>query len=177
MRSLAARGIAVLENTTVSGNSSECVRLDDGREMRFDIAFLATGTKPSAQFVRSGIPVGADGGMLVDQYLQSVRFPGLFGGGDCISFQPRALEKVGVYAVRENPILRHNLGAALDGRDLRAFQPQETYLQLLNMGDGTALYNRPKVIPRPRFAFRLKDRIDRKFMRRFQLSGELEEQE
>jgi NADH dehydrogenase FAD-containing subunit len=174
--SFAARSITVIEGATVSGNSADCLHLEDGRDLNFDIALLATGTKPSLDFLPSGVPAGQDGGLLVNEHLQSVGFPELFGGGDCISFRPRSLQKVGVYAVRENPILQYNLGAALDGRELRSFHPQKTYLQLLNLGDDTAISNRRTTIARPRNAFRLKDRIDREFMRRFQLSGELDAQ-
>jgi hypothetical protein len=42
----------------------------------------------------------------------------LVGGGDCINFQDSPLEKVGVYAVRQNPVLLHNLMAAMDGKSV-----------------------------------------------------------
>jgi NADH dehydrogenase FAD-containing subunit len=42
-----------------------------------------------------------------------VAYPEIFGGGDCISFEKKPLDKVGVYAVRQNPILYTNLLAAL----------------------------------------------------------------
>jgi len=175
--SMTSRGIDVLENIAVKANTEDMIFLGDGRQIAFDLAILATGTKPSDLFTRSGIPTGPDGGMLVNRFLQSVRYPDLFGGGDCISFQPHPLERVGVYPVRESPILVHNLEAALSGRAMRGFKPQDSYLQLLNLGDGTAVHNRKMPLSGTRYAFRLKEHIDREFMHKFQLSGELKEAE
>ena len=86
-----------------------------GNTYTFDFIFLATGVKPHPVFANSKLPVGPDGGLRVNRYLQSVEFKTIFGGGDCIYFEHAPLDKVGVYAVRQNPILRHNLQAALEG--------------------------------------------------------------
>ena len=107
------KGITLEENAPVKGNTQEKFLLEDGREIPFDFAFVATGTKPADLFKESDIPTGEDGGLLVNEYLQSPQYPEIFGGGDCISFKPRPLDKVGVFAVRENPILLENLHAAL----------------------------------------------------------------
>jgi NADH dehydrogenase FAD-containing subunit len=137
--------------------------------------FLALGVRPSLLFRNSGIPTGPDGGLLVNDFLQSVAHPEIFGGGDCIYFQPRPLEKVGVYAVRQNPVLFHNLLAALGGGTMRRFDPGGTYLLLFNLGDGRAIFWKNGLIFCLRPAFWLKDAIDRRFMRKFQVSGELDE--
>jgi len=47
----------------------------------------------------------------------------LVGGGDCIYFKDRPLDKVGVYAVRENPVLYYNLMASLEETDLIPLYP------------------------------------------------------
>jgi NADH dehydrogenase FAD-containing subunit len=104
-----------------------------------------------------------------------VQFPEIFGGGDCIYFQPRPLDKVGVYAVRENPILYHNLLAALEGRALRRFRPGGAYLLIFNLGDDRGIFWKQQVVFDGKVAFWLKDFIDRRFMRQFQISGELRE--
>jgi NADH dehydrogenase FAD-containing subunit len=151
------------------------IRLVDGRSFPYDVAFLAVGVRPSPLFRDSGLPTGKDGGLKVNEYLQSVEFPDVFGGGDCISFAPRPLAKVGVYAVRENPVLYHNLRAALEGGVLRAFLPQESYLLILNMGDGRGILQKKSWIWDGRLAFWIKNYIDRSFMKKFQRMGELEE--
>jgi NADH dehydrogenase FAD-containing subunit len=112
---------------------------------------------------------------LVNRFLQSTAHPEMFGGGDCIFLDGHQLGKVGVYAVRQNPILMKNICAALDGGRMVPFLPQKNYLLIFNLGDGTAILNRRGITWDGRFAWSLKDRIDRGFMRKFQLSGERDE--
>lgn len=173
--SLAARNIEVVEGAKVSRLAENRAVLEDGREFFYDLALLAWGIRPSRLFRESGVPTGPDGGLLVNSYLQSVAHPEIFGGGDCIHFDKRPLDKVGVYAVRQNPILYNNLLAALEGKDLKAFQPQDTYLLIYNLGNGTGIFYRGNWVWNGRFIFYLKDYIDRKFMRNFQVSGEAAE--
>jgi NADH dehydrogenase FAD-containing subunit len=175
LRSFGRREIEVIEGTYLREVQTSVARLQDGRMLPFDMIFLALGVRPAPLFKDSGIPTGPDGGLLVNQYLQSVAFPEIFGGGDCIYFQPQPLDKVGVYAVRQNPILFHNLKAALEGRPMRRFKPQGAYLLLFNMGDDRAIFCKQQLVFDGRLAFWLKDYIDRSFMKKFQISGELEE--
>lgn len=177
MHSLKTRGITLEEDTPVKGNTQHKIILEDGREHPFDIALVATGVRPSPLFARSGLPVGDNGGMLVNQFLQSTAYPEIFGGGDCIHFQPRKLDKVGVYAVRQNPILLHNLHASLSGGSLKPFHPHGVYMLIINLGDGTGVYNRKYITFGGPPAFKLKNLIDKKFMKAFQQSGETEEHE
>jgi NADH dehydrogenase FAD-containing subunit len=176
MGSLMERGIELTEGAAVGRIESGTVFLEDGREYPFDFLFLAWGIRPPAFFEESGLPTGQDGGLLVNDYLQSVEFPEIFGGGDCISLQGRTLDKVGVYAVRQNPILYHNLMAALDGGKMKRFDTSEVYLLLFNLGDGRAIFWRKGWVSCGKFIFLFKDYIDRRFMRKFQVSGELSEQ-
>jgi NADH dehydrogenase FAD-containing subunit len=74
--------------------------------------------------------------------------------------------------VRQNPVLLHNLLAALEGRELKVFEPQADYLLIFNLGDGRGIFHRRGWVWDGRPAFWLKDRIDRRFMRKFQLAGE-----
>ena len=176
LESLTRRGVRIIEGAQVKAVEKQRVLLNDGEDIAMDIAFIAIGIRPSPLFRDSGIPTGPDGGMLVNSHLQSVAYPDLFGGGDCISLEGRQLAKVGVYAVRENPILYRNLTVALEGGTMNVFMPQPYYLLIFNMGNGQGIYWKKGWVWEGRLAFLLKDMIDRKFMREFQLSGELDEQ-
>jgi NADH dehydrogenase FAD-containing subunit len=125
-------------------------------------------------FADSGLPTGKDGELLVNEYLQSVEYPEIFGGVDCIAFKPRPLEKIGIYAVRQNPILLHNLLAALNEGTYQKFVPQTSFMLILNMGDGTGIVFRNSLVWKGKLVFILKNYIDTKFMRAFQVSGERE---
>jgi NADH dehydrogenase FAD-containing subunit len=73
--------------------------------------------------------------------------------------------------VRQAPVLAHNLRAAARGAELRAFRPQARFLSLLNTGDGRAILSYGPIAWRSRWAWRLKDRIDRRFVAQFSESG------
>ncbi len=175
--SLNSRGITVIEGKHGKEITGEEIRLNDGSSHPFDFAFMAMGVQPTSIFADSGIPAGPDGGLLVNPYLQSVAHPEMFGGGDCISFAERPLAKVGVYAVRQNPILLRNLSAALEGKEMRTFTPQKDYMLIFNMGNGRGILWKKNFVWEGRTAFFLKDYIDRKFMQKFQVSGERDEAE
>ncbi len=165
-------GIRVMERTSLAAIDAQALVLTNGRQLPCDTLFTAVGTRPSPLIRSSGLAVDQSGGLLVNHYLQSVSHPNVFGGGDCIAFQPRPLARVGVYAVRQNPVLHHNLVAALEGRACQPFVPQRDYLLILNMGDGTGILNRGRLTFGGWPAFWVKHLIDDRFMRRFQLSNE-----
>ncbi len=168
LASLKRRGIEILGNCDVqeirTGRATEA----SGRAHALDIIFVAVGVTPHPVFRASGIPTGPNGGLLVNRYLQSTAYPTMFGGGDCIHFQEAPLDKVGVYAVRQNPVIYHNLMAALEGKALQGFDPGGDYLLIFNLGDGTGIFYKRPILFGGRLAFIIKDYIDRKFMRRFQ---------
>jgi NADH dehydrogenase FAD-containing subunit len=172
---LIRRQVQVVEGSRMSAIKDKSVALADGSEIESDIVFMAVGVKPSPLFKDSGLTIGQDGGMLVNQYLQSVSYPEIFGGGDCISFEPQPLAKVGVYAVRQNPILFNNLLGFLKDTALEPFKPQKSVLLAFNLGDGTAVVQWHSVVWSGRLGFALKNYIDQTFMKNFQISGELEE--
>jgi NADH dehydrogenase FAD-containing subunit len=177
LRSFTERAIPVTEGSHVKEMTGHEIQLTDGSSYPFDVVFMALGVQPSRIFRDSGIATGPDGGLLVNSFLQSVAHPEMFGGGDCVSFADRPLAKVGVYAVRQNPILLHNLLAALEGREMKTFVPQKDYMLIFNMGNGRGILWKKNFLWEGRLAFLLKDYIDRKFMRKFQVSGEANEEE
>ena len=167
--------IEVVEGAQVSRFADGEAVLADGRRLPYDIVFAALGVKPSQIFRESGLPIGNDGGLLVNEHLQSVAHPEIFGGGDCISLQGSHLDKVGVYAVRQNEILHHNLLSAFSGESMEKFTPQKTYLLIFNLGNDTGIFVRRSWVWSGRLAFLFKDYLDRSFMRKFQVSGERED--
>lgn len=175
LESFRQRGIVSMEGVRLTRLTEGKAQLSDDSGIDCDLAILATGVLPSPLFRDSGLPVGIDGGMLVNSSLQCVEHPELFGGGDCICLQGSPLARVGVYAVRQNPILYANLLAALEEQPLEPFLPQKDYLLILNLGDGSGLLHRRGRVWHGRQPRKLKDFIDRRFMRSFQISGEREE--
>jgi NADH dehydrogenase FAD-containing subunit len=173
LAALARWGVESIEGVAAQAVVDGGVRLENGTHLKGDLVFVAVGIRPTALFRNSGLPAGKDGGLLVNDFLQCVAYPELFGGGDCISLAGSPLKRVGVYAVRQNLVLHENLRAFLEGKPLRRFDPGGAYLLILNLGDGTGLFRRKEIVWAGTPAFRLKNFIDRRFMKKFQLSGEL----
>lgn len=161
------RGIIVDETGYVERVAPGLVATENQREITADVILSAMGVRPPSLLQESGVRVGPDGGLLVNEFLQSVDHPDIFGGGDCIHFAPQPLDKVGVYAVRQHPVLINNLAAQLEGRDLQAFDTGGKYLLVYNLGDGTGIFSKWGLAFGGKAAFRLKDYIDRKFMKLF----------
>jgi len=173
--SLEARGGRVLCGSPLVSLSDGRGRTGAGDEIPCDLAIAAVGVRPTPVFAGSGLAVDAQGALLVDDHLESVSHPGVFGGGDCVTLRGRELARVGVYAVREGPVLFRNLLAAAAGGMLESFRPQRRYLLILNLGDGTGLAAWGPCAWRARWALAWKNRLDTGFMARFQVSGEAAE--
>ena len=161
------RGIEIIEGVYVDKIETGKVSLQDGRSFDEDMIFLTTGVRPRPIFQPSGFETGPDGGLLVNEYLQCPKYPEVFGGGDCVYFKPMPLDKVGVFAVRQNPILYENLVASLEGGELTKFDPGGAYLLIYNLGANEGILHKYGIIFGGSLAFKIKDYIDRKFIERF----------
>ena len=166
--SLEKRGIKIIEKGYVKEIKPSEISLESGKTFSTDFIFMALGVKPSTIFEKSGLPVGPDKGLEVNRFLQSEKYPEIFGGGDCIYFKDQPLDKVGVYAVRQNPVLLHNLMAKLEGRKLDPFDPGPEYLMIFNIGNKTGVLKKHNIVFGGKIAFMIKDYIDRRFMKKFQ---------
>ena len=162
-RHIDRQGISFYE-TGVDRLDTNGVHLDDGTFLPADAVALATGPRAPAFLAESGLECNTDGAVVVDRTLQVANAPGVFAAGDCLHFTPEPLPKIGVFAVREAPILVHNLLAYLAGGPLRDFTPQKEFLSILNLGNRRALAYRGSLVWSGYFAWWLKDRIDRRWL-------------
>jgi selenide,water dikinase len=167
-RAAEERGIEVLTGRSVESVAGDHVRFGESR-VDADLVVWVAGAAAHPVFVGSGLADEA-GFLRIRRTLQSEAFDDVFGVGDCATLVDAPwVPKAGVYAVRQGPVLTENLRRYLAGRtDLESYRPQRDFLTLLNLGDGTAIGAKwGRVFSGPR-VLRLKDRIDRKFMARFQ---------
>jgi selenide,water dikinase len=163
------RGIQIHCGLRVQSTELGRITLDNGEEWPCDALLWVTGATSHGLLRDSGLPVEERGFVQTRSTLQVLDHDELFAVGDCgtlIDF-PRT-PKAGVYAVRQGPILTHNLRASLADKTLRPYLPQSDFLTLLNLGDGTALGAKKGMAFQGRWVMWLKDRIDRAFMQRFQ---------
>lgn len=157
-------GIEVKPDRRIAEFAGGKVHFEDGSHMDVDMMIAATGVHPPPLLAESCLATDATGAMLVDEHLQSISHPGMFGGGDCIRFQLCPLDRVGVHAVRQAPVLFRNVRATMTGRGLRTYKPQHRYLQILNLGGEIGLLVRGGRVLSGRLAFRLKHWLDQRFI-------------
>jgi selenide,water dikinase len=171
-RVLRQNQIQVVLGTQVEEVGTRTVRLSGGTDLPYDTVVWATGASAPELFRVSGLETDHAGFLLVDSTLRSVADSAIFAAGDAATLRPfPATPKSGVYAVRQGPVLARNLGLALRGgtsNRFRRYRPQPRSLVLINTGDGRAILSYGSIALTGRWAMRLKDRIDRGFMRRFQ---------
>lgn len=168
-RALTDARVSVFTGRRVAAVAAEEVTLDDRQRVPANLTVWLTGAAPPLVVRESNLPKDERGYFLVDATLRAVDGAPIFGAGDCIALEEHPwVPKAGVYAVRQSPILDANLRATLTGTSLRPFVPQRTWLSLMNTADGRAILRWHGFVAHTRFAWRLKDSIDRGFMRRYQ---------
>jgi NADH dehydrogenase FAD-containing subunit len=165
----------------VLGRAGVAVRIGSGWcepvDRGSDVVLWATGAEAHEwqrdPARRGALAVDDQGFVRIDEQLRSVSHPQVFATGDCASWPGGGLPKAGVHAVRMGPVLAGNLRAALLGPTgagaIRAHRPQRHFLALLATGDGRAIASRGPFGAEGAWAWRWKDRIDRRFLRQFEL--------
>jgi NADH dehydrogenase FAD-containing subunit len=143
---------------------------DDAMARSADLLLWATGALSHPWQRHCGLAVDAGGFIRVDPLLRSISHPGVYAVGDCAAWAD-PLPKAGVYAVRMGPVLSRNLRAALGNGTPVGYRPQRRFLALLATGEQRAIASWGRWSAEGAWVWRWKDRIDRRFVRRFMLPG------
>ena len=162
---LNAQGVDIIEHADVVRVDATGVHLRNGQHIAAGFVTGAAGAKPHGWQTAIGVDTH-DGFITVNPKLQSSD-PAIFAVGDCAHMSETPRPKAGVYAVRQAPVLTHNLRAVLAGGPLRNYAPQGDYLKLISLGKQAALAERFGTAISGPLLWRWKNRIDRKFMAQF----------
>ncbi len=172
-RALHRAGVQLLADHRFIGHDDEILEFQvRGAASRLpaDFTVLATGAVPPAWLGaaarRDGVATSPDGAIAVDSRMRSVSSPDLWACGDCASFVDQRVPRSGVHALRQAPALADSIALGVVARPYRA---QHQALALLNRCDGTAIAVRGPFAAAGRWAWRWKDRIDRRFVMSFAL--------
>ncbi len=165
LEALRGQGVELIENAEVTGITSEGVNLADGRLIPSNFTTGAAGAKPHDWIAGIGVETH-DGFICVDRMLRSSdEF--IYAVGDCAHMRDNPRPKAGVYAVRQAPVLYDNLCAVMSGRARMPYVPQNDYLKLISLGEKSALAEKFGTARQGPLLWKLKDHIDRKFMKQF----------
>lgn len=172
LRAFSEHRISVLENSPVARLEPGVVHLKDGRVVLSDFTTGAAGARPHDWIAHSGLALH-QGFIEVDADLRS-SVPEVFAVGDCAHLTHAPRPKAGVYAVRQAPILYHNIRACLTKDPMRRYQPQKDYLKLISLGGRDAVGDRLGRQFSGPLVWRWKDRIDQSFMDKFRNLPQME---
>lgn len=161
---LERRGIRYQSNFRVARVLPHVLQSHDGHELPANLVIWSTGAAPHACFAAWNLPLDSQGFIQTTATLQIVGHPHYFAVGDSASIVGLTVPKAGVFAVRQGPILEHNLLASCAHGELISYRPQRDFLRLINLADDTALAVRSGFALRGRWAYRWKRHIDDSFM-------------
>ncbi|MEM7723888.1 MAG: selenide, water dikinase SelD [Pseudomonadota bacterium] len=159
-------GVVLKEHSTVSEVMADAVRLDDGTQIQADLTIGAAGAVPHPWLADCGI-MHENGYLSVDDQLRSVSHKTIYACGDCANLTASPRPKAGVFAVRQAPVLAHNLRADLTGSQRRSFTPQRDFLKLVSLGGKVAIAEKLGLAVAGPGMWRWKNRIDQTFMDQF----------
>ena len=167
-RALAERGVALRERQTVAALTRSGVSLADATLMPADVVLITTDAAPPPWFATTGLATDEGGFLAVGPTLQVLNDVDVFAAGDCAGLVETPRPKSGVFAVRAGPALADNLRRRARGEAPRAWRPQRRHLALITTGERYAVASRGALKAEGAWLWRVKDWIDRRWMRKYQ---------
>jgi selenide,water dikinase len=159
------RGIRLVTGNPVVRVERGRLLAADGGAIEFDEALWVTEAAAAPWLEETGLALDPDGFVETDEFLRSQNDPAVFAAGDVAAIRGHPREKAGVYAVRAGPPLAGNLRRSLAGKPLKRAIPQRRALALIGTGDRRAVASRGRHEAYGAILWRLKQWIDRRWMR------------
>lgn len=164
---LSERGVTVYNNTAVSQVAAGQLMAGNGQAFDADEIVWVTQAGGAAWLADTGLALNDDGFIRVRDTLQSVTDERIFAAGDIATMDNHPRPKSGVFAVRQGPPLATNLRRVVKSRQPKPFRPQSDWLALISTGDKQAVASRGNLGLAGAWLWRVKDRIDRRFMAQY----------
>ena len=171
-RLMLEKNINVLYNAEIDHiskrSSSSFLVTKNGDEYPFDEAISCTSAQAPEWLQESGLETTKEGFICVKSSMESTNIPGVFASGDVCHVRDNPRPKAGVFAVRAGPSLLQNLKCRLLGEVLQPWIPQNQFLGIIGTGNGYAVSSKGPLAVEGAHQWRLKDTIDREWMRGYQ---------
>jgi selenide, water dikinase len=162
-----ARGIVVHSKARVSAVKAGSVELDDGSNIALDEVFWTTRAAAAPWLATTGLDLDPQGFIRVQRTLQTLTQDDVFAVGDVAAIEGVDVPKSGVYAVRSAKTVAENIKRRIAGQPLRLHKSQTEALYLISTGNEHAIGTRNGFTFEGAWVWKLKDRIDRAFMEKF----------
>ncbi len=166
LKTLTSWGVTLYEDCNITKITADGIHTAAGNKIEANFICGAAGAEPQGWLAQTGLEL-ADGFIEVGPTLASSD-PAIFATGDCAHMVETPRPKAGVFAVRQAPVLFHNLRVALqETGQYQTYRPQRDYLKLVSLGEKSALADQFGMTFSGPLLWRWKNHIDQKFMDKF----------
>jgi len=162
------RGITAVEGSRVSEINRDHLLLVNGKRVDADVVIWATSAVAPELLGKLGLETDDKGFLSTRPTLQTVTSDRIFAVGDTGTIVDANLAKAGVFAVRQGPVLWDNIQRLIAERKLVDYVPQSGFLKLINTADKKSIAEFKGKTIYSSWSWKLKDRIDVKFMKKYQ---------
>lgn len=138
-----------------------------GEAVSMDEIFWVTSAAAQSWLAATSLATDAHGFVETRDTLQVQNYDDIFAAGDVAHVVNHPRPKAGVFAVRQGPVLFHNIRRLLLHKPLKAYVPQKTFLSLISTGDRGAVASKYGYSAKGSWVWHWKDWIDRRFMKQF----------
>ena len=167
-RAMEERGVAIHAGDEVIRITPEHVLCRSGHALACDAVIITTNAQAPEWLRHTGLALDDAGFVRVGRTLQTCSHDFVLAAGDVATFETERIPKNGVYAVRQGPALAENLRALCEGRRPRPFVSQALTLALISTGNQNAIASYGPIAFEGEWVWKVKDFIDRRWMRRYQ---------
>jgi len=164
---LSSRGVKVHLGSPVSKVDDGHLMTESGETFSADEVLWVTRAGGPEWLEDTGLALDEGGFIRVRDTLQAESDDDIFAAGDIANMVNHPREKAGVFAVRQGRPLADNLKRHALGKAAKPFSPQKKWLALISTGDKFAVASRGDTSFAGKWVWRWKDRIDRRFMTKF----------
>ena len=165
---LERRKIEVFAGSRVSKIKSNGLTLANGNDIEADVVIWATSAIAPELLSQLEMETDSKGFLMTWPTLQTKTNDRIFAVGDTGTIEGANLVKAGVYAVRQGPVLWDNIRRIILKRSPVEYVPQKGFLKLINTADGKSIAEYGKKSFYGGWCWKLKNRIDVKFMKMYQ---------
>lgn len=166
-RLLAERGVTLHTGVSAAEVTSGAIIVSGGKRIELDEILWVTAAGAPDWLRDTGLDLDDRGFIQVCDTLQSTSHDDVFAAGDIAGVINHPRPKAGVFAVRQGPPLTDNLRRVLVGQKAKPFTPQRDFLVLISSGDKHAIGAKWGLSVEGAWAWKWKDWIDQRFMRKF----------
>ncbi len=162
--------IKVIYNKKVTKITENYVELDNKKKIYCSFPLLSTSSQPPSFIKKSNLSKTASGYLAIYGTLQIKNFKNIFASGDVSEISNVSNIKAGVFAVKQGIVLSKNLRNFINNKNLESYYPQKFYLSLIGLGKKRALANKYFLTFQGSIFWKLKEFIDRKFIKKYSFS-------